>query len=212
MTPVIWIGATTTLLSCGLCLCFSHLSKTQAAGVFKTLASLSFLSLAWVLGLWSHHPWLVVALLLSFTGDVLLVQKGRGWGFKIGLVSFLLAHLAFLIQFFIWQPERWSLFFSVMVALTLATMVWLIYLKPRIQSQQPAILTYLCVIALMVGTAGGLVVKSPWLLLGAALFAASDVFVVRQRFIKPDPINRLVGLPMYYLAQLILIVASDVML
>lgn len=39
---------------------------------------------------------------------------------------------------------------------------------------------------------------------GAALFAASDIFVARDRFAAPGWRNRAAGLPLYYGAQLVL--------
>ena len=42
------------------------------------------------------------------------------------------------------------------------------------------------------------------ILVGAAAFAISDIFVARQRFVMEAPINRQVGLPLYFAAQLLL--------
>lgn len=39
---------------------------------------------------------------------------------------------------------------------------------------------------------------------GAALFYLSDLAVARHRFVAPGPENKLIGLPLYYAAQLIL--------
>jgi len=39
---------------------------------------------------------------------------------------------------------------------------------------------------------------------GAALFYLSDLAVARQRFVHEDFINRALGLPTYYLGQLLL--------
>ena len=40
--------------------------------------------------------------------------------------------------------------------------------------------------------------------LGAGLFLVSDLFVARQRFVAPGFVNRLFGLPLYYVGQLLL--------
>ena len=42
------------------------------------------------------------------------------------------------------------------------------------------------------------------ILAGAIAFYLSDLFVARDRFLKNDFINRLVGLPLYYLGQFLL--------
>jgi hypothetical protein len=39
---------------------------------------------------------------------------------------------------------------------------------------------------------------------GAVAFYFSDVFVARDRFVKNEFINRLVGLPMYYAGQFLI--------
>ena len=36
---------------------------------------------------------------------------------------------------------------------------------------------------------------------GAILFYASDIFVARQQFVARQYLNRLVGLPLYYIGQ-----------
>lgn len=41
-------------------------------------------------------------------------------------------------------------------------------------------------------------------LAAAALFYASDLCVARQKFVSPSPWNPLIGLPLYYAAQLCL--------
>jgi uncharacterized membrane protein YhhN len=40
--------------------------------------------------------------------------------------------------------------------------------------------------------------------IGALLFYVSDVFVARDRFLKKEFLNRLLGLPLYYTGQFIL--------
>jgi hypothetical protein len=39
---------------------------------------------------------------------------------------------------------------------------------------------------------------------GALGFYVSDIFVARQRFLKTDFVNRLIGLPLYYGGQFLL--------
>jgi hypothetical protein len=41
-------------------------------------------------------------------------------------------------------------------------------------------------------------------LVGALGFYLSDVFVARNRFIKPEYLNRFIGLPLYYGGQFLL--------
>ena len=39
---------------------------------------------------------------------------------------------------------------------------------------------------------------------GAVLFYVSDIFVARDRFVTPSPLNQRIGLPLYYAAQIAL--------
>jgi hypothetical protein len=48
----------------------------------------------------------------------------------------------------------------------------------------------------------------PRIPLAAALFAASDVLVARQQFVAPAMANRIIGLPMYFAAQLLFAVSA----
>jgi hypothetical protein len=58
----------------------------------------------------------------------------------------------------------------------------------------------MCVVAVGAGGAG-----APWMVpVGALMFTASDIAVVRDRFVKRGFLNRLWGLPLYYAAQLII--------
>ena len=44
-----------------------------------------------------------------------------------------------------------------------------------------------------------------WLIpAGALAFALSDIAVARERFVAPGPINKVWGLPLYYLGQVLL--------
>jgi uncharacterized membrane protein YhhN len=65
---------------------------------------------------------------------------------------------------------------------------------------------YMLVIAAMVGLAVGASAATGDLRMGigAAAFAASDLSVARERFVRPSLINLLWGLPLYYVAQLLL--------
>jgi hypothetical protein len=62
------------------------------------------------------------------------------------------------------------------------------------------------VITAMVALAFGAVVRggTPWIAIGAVGFYASDLSVARDQFVKPGFVNRVWGLPLYYVAQVVL--------
>ncbi len=68
---------------------------------------------------------------------------------------------------------------------------------------------YVAVISAMaaIGTAAGLSHGAARLALGVPLVVGSDAAVARHRFVTPGFANKLVGLPTYYLGQLLIAAA-----
>jgi hypothetical protein len=66
------------------------------------------------------------------------------------------------------------------------------------------------VIGVMVACAVGAsaATRDAWPAIGAIAFAASDLSVARDRFVKPSFVNVLWGLPVYYGAQIIIAIVS----
>ncbi|MGI9264552.1 MAG: lysoplasmalogenase [Gammaproteobacteria bacterium] len=146
---------------------------------------------------------ILLGLLLSWLGDVFLIPKRRLF-FALGLVSFLLAHLAYAGAF-LQQTMDWTSLAIASVAMIIFAIVVIRWLWPHLPAGlRWPVVAYLLAISLMVVLACG-TIKSmgPLLTIGAVLFAVSDLFVARNRFIEPAVSNRLWGLPLYYAAQLI---------
>ena len=85
------------------------------------------------------------------------------------------------------------------------------WLRPHLGSMHLPALFYIIVITVMVVGAWSVIGNSQWALtgrvfvfVGAVSFYFSDVFVARDRFLKPEFLNRLIGLPLYYLGQFLL--------
>ncbi len=149
---------------------------------------------------------ILVGLCLSWLGDVLLMAGGRGRIFLLGIASFFLAHCAYIVAFLGLAPD-WeiSAMAGVVMAVLLALfMRWIwAYLEGSFRG---AVLAYVVVIGIMVALAAGAsaTTANPALVAGALLFAVSDVFVARDRFVQQGFVNRKWGLPLYFLAQLVL--------
>ncbi len=173
-------------------------NRRAARALFKSLCSLGFLLFALSLGLNSLFAQLVFAgLLLSALGDVLLLLASSR-AFLAGLGAFLLAHLAYLGAFVqVGMPSQWGLL--LVLALGYG---WLRWLWPYLGGWKAPVLAYGVVISLMLWV--GLGVPRPEVWLGALLFYLSDLFVARQRFVVQQPLNPLLGLPLYYAAQYLL--------
>jgi uncharacterized membrane protein YhhN len=97
-----------------------------------------------------------------------------------------------------------------LVLLAVSSFVYF-WLKPHLGSMKPAVLLYVIVITTMVAAAWGVLgdanltrVGRIMVLAGALGFYGSDVFVARDRFLRREFLNRVIGLPMYYAGQFLL--------
>jgi uncharacterized membrane protein YhhN len=176
--------------------------------IAKPLASAGFIATAVACGALEtpYGQAILVALFLSFWGDVLLIHEGAGPWFMAGLVSFLLGHLAFAVAFWIAGISTVGAAAAVVV---LAGPIFgvLRWLRPHVPPDMKGpVHAYVAVISAMVVAAAGATVAggTPGMLVGALLFYLSDLAVARERFVAPGPANGLVGLPLYYGAQVVL--------
>ena len=168
--------------------------------VAKPLASLGFVMIG-VSGapLGTRYGTLVLAgLVLAAIGDIALMYDR--W-FLAGLGSFALGHLAYIGAFTtVADTGPSALLAGGVVAIAGARWV----LPHTTGVMRTAVAIYIIVIGAMLTTAlsaGSHAARVP---LGAALFAASDLLVARERFMIRDDRNRLWGLPLYYAGQVLI--------
>ncbi len=173
----------------------------------KPVASAAFVAVGLLAGALASPGgrWLLAALLLSWVGDVALIGRGRT-AFALGLGSFLAAHLAFTVSF-LTRPLAAGGVAAGGAAMALLALGLARWLAPHLPAaMRLPVAAYVVAIGAMVATATGaaLAGAGPGPAIGAALFAASDLFVVRDRFVAPGWRNALWGLPLYYAGQLLL--------
>jgi uncharacterized membrane protein YhhN len=184
-------------------------AKKNAAGVwfFKPLASVLFVAAALANGAWGTDfgKMIAVGLVLGAVGDVLLIPRSQGF-FLAGLVSFLAGHVLYAVAFAARGIDLTHTAIAAVVMLLPAILIgrWLL---PHVERKMKGpVLVYMAVISAMVALAyGTLCVRADGaaVLLGAAIaFYASDLCVARDQFVKRGPENRIVGLPLYYGAQI----------
>ena len=156
-----------------------------------------------------YYALLLTGLVLCLGGDVFLAIPSER-AFMAGLISFFLGHVAYVGAFI--RLGRFAPVLAVW-ALALAVAGFFIFrwLSPNLGDMKKPVAAYVLVISCMVLTAFGVGIApgfSPagraMVVLGALLFYASDIFVAKDRFIKPDFENRVIGLPLYYAGQFFL--------
>lgn len=147
--------------------------------------------------------WIVIGLVLGALGDVALLGKTDA-AFLGGLGAFLLGHLAYVIAAAQLTPVAdWATRAGVIaIAPVLAGIAVLIWLWPRLGSMKLPVIAYVLTITAMV--IGALAAPDRLFTGGAVLFFASDLAVARDKFVGPNVINRVWGLPCYYAAQLLI--------
>lgn len=187
-------------------LVWAEVNASRTVRWLKMLASTGFVWVALSVGaLGSHYGrGVLIALVLSWIGDLLLTYPARA-AFVGGLVSFLLGHVTYSIAFGILGVNPAV---AAIVALALTVVGWFIWrwLAPHVDDMRGPVVAYTVVISVMVVMAAGAFGAGATAVIpiGAVLFYVSDIAVARNRFVAPGVLNRVVGLPLYYLAQVLL--------
>lgn len=184
-------------------------NRPTLRAISKTGAASAFIVYALVLGAWQGGAaprWIVLGLCLSMVGDLALLSRDKRF-FLGGLVAFLLAHVAYVGAFVTLGMSASAL---AVVLLPLTGFAYGVHrwLSPHTGELGRPVIAYIIVITAMVACSIGALAASPsparWGLLAAAvLFFFSDLCVARDRFVAPGWNNRMVGLPLYFGAQLV---------
>ena len=156
-----------------------------------------------------YYRFMLTGLIFCLGGDVFLALP-RQKMFLYGLVSFFLGQLFYVGAFFYTAGiNQGSVIGLALSAMASGGVFW--WLRPHLGAMKIPVIFYILVItAMVVGAcsvlaAGELALCGRMLVFGGALsFYVSDVFVARQRFLKTEFLNRLIGLPLYYSGQFML--------
>ena len=184
-----------------------HRKHQLIKSICKPPASLGFIALALFAGALDsgYGIGVLVGLILSFFGDVFLLFSDKK-RFRLGLVSFLLGHVAYCYAFAVFGLDALWLVIAAAVVIAVAVVV-LRWLLPNVTGDMRGpVIAYVVVISAMVAMASGTVGAGghPLILVGAVGFYCSDLAVARDRFVSAGFVNRIWGLPLYYAAQLVL--------
>ena len=175
-----------------------------------------FLWLWTSVGLNGASLWFGLGILLSLTGDVLLMISLDRL-FMAGLVAFLLAHLAYLIGFNIPIPEisAWGFVLAIIVGLGSVRVMRRIVAPLAAKGQgrmRTPIIIYGVVISLMLLSAMMKMTDFTWSTgaavlvgVGAFLFYISDIILAWHKFVAPIENGRIYNIGAYHLGQITLI-------
>jgi uncharacterized membrane protein YhhN len=173
----------------------------------KMTASSAFVALALMLGATRgrYGRLLLVGLVLSWFGDLFLAGSTDTL-FLFGLVSFLLAHVAYTSAF-ISLGLRGNWILGALVPVTIFSVTAALWLAPFVPAEMATpVNVYIAVISVMVVAATGAHGNGATVLIpvGAILFYFSDLSVSAGQFVQPDFPNFVWGLPFYFGAQVLL--------
>jgi len=128
---------------------------------------------------------LAAALVLSALGDFFLALEEQGKFFVLGLGSFLLAHVVYVIGFipYLGAPSMEALVAMAACGGAATTLVFRLW--PRLGSMRVPVLAYFAVIMVMVFCALSMPQASVALGLGAVIFALSDSLIAVRKFMRP---------------------------
>ena len=184
--------------------------KENSKGLLPTKTVLSLLFIVTAISqihlVQPYTLFIIIGLLFCLGGDIFLALP-QDRMFFFGLVSFLLGHVCYVIGFlWIAGPSKMTLI-GVIVTLVISGFVYT-WLKPHLGTMIKPVMAYILVISCMVIGAWSVLgmprqsfMAQLLIFAGAYSFYISDIFVARDRFLKRSFINRLLGLPLYYLAQ-----------
>ena len=182
--------------------------------IAKPLATLLIVAMALSLSTAdpAYRRWIVIGLLWSTLGDVLLMLPGDY--FLHGLVSFLVAHIAYLMAFI--KRERLFASLAPFVAYALVAIAVLTYLWSGIPApMRIPVVVYVTALGMMAAQAAAI-----WTIrrdritglaaIGGALFMLSDSLIAFNRFGEPFDASRWMVLTSYWMAQWLIARSVDI--
>ena len=154
----------------------------------------------------------LLGLIFSLGGDVALMFETPRW-FRLGLISFLLAHIAYIRAFLFYGPLQPKDAISGILIALFAFAVFL-YLRPGLGRLQLPVLLYILVISLMLNRAIATLTNSyaapmqaVFISVGAFLFFVSDLMLAINKFRRPFRLHRLNLIP-YFLGQFLIALSA----
>lgn len=207
LTPLFWLFVIIDLISIAF-------NKSQIHYLMKPLLMPVLIMLVLSNRYHSNKGWIIAGLFFSFIGDVMLMFEYKGSLFFIlGLASFLLTHICYIIWFLKIQSSQQSLLSKQpwLAAVVVAYCVGLVYLLyPGLGDLKVPVMIYAVVIGCMLLCSLHVFYKirpnANWFLLaGALLFVVSDSILAISKFLSPFLMSNVLIMLTYCAAQFFIV-------
>lgn len=173
--------------------------------ILKPAAALWFCFMAVWLGAFTQdHNYgrlIFAGLAACAIGDVCLLARGKKRLFQLGMLAFAAGHLIYAYAFFSLGQNAVVALIALLLFGTVSLLAFRHMSKTLDPDMRASVLIYNLIITGMVVTAIG--TQNLIIIAGALMFAASDVVVGQDRFVKYDPRHALLITPLYFGAQAI---------
>jgi uncharacterized membrane protein YhhN len=218
------------------CLIFAVLEwffevKEIKLGIYLTKPAMMILLISWVwfyagvpqlmTGIESSSViWFIIGLIFCLGGDVFLMFPGQF--FLLGLISFLLGHICYIIGFGIPIPTSGDEMAAILITVFLLFLAGWVYVRLAagmqvlgMKNMRIPVLFYTVVITIMLYSALMTLFNDYWnfyssilVSVGAILFLVSDIMNAWARFVNRIPNHRLWIMSTYHLAQLCIAIGA----
>ncbi|MBN1481301.1 lysoplasmalogenase [candidate division KSB1 bacterium] len=161
-----------------------------------------------------YTTFILAGLLFSLGGDIVLMFQSASKAFRLGLVLFLIAHVAYTIIFSLYGAlSLWDVLTAAILLIIGVSFYQLI--KKNLGAMKIPVILYIVIISVMVNRAFAALVSPVFNLMqavmiaaGALLFYLSDFILAANRFWKPWPYHR-ISLGFYYAGQFLLALSAN---
>jgi uncharacterized membrane protein YhhN len=209
VTTSAFLLLTLTLVVAALNWMAVHLERKPLEYLCKPLTMVLLIGVAFALDVGDPtvRAWFVAALVLSLLGDVFLMLPADL--FVPGLVSFLLAHVAYIVGMHVDGVALGRFLIGIAIMAIFIGIVGLRILRAVRAGPDPSlagpVVAYMLVIGAMVASAIG--VGHPAGVVGAALFCFSDTLIAWNRFVGPTEGAPVMIMVTYHLGQIGLVLS-----
>ncbi len=184
---------------------FDHKSHTLGSYIFKPLTTITIIFFALFISdlMPNHYGQLIIAgLIFSLFGDIFLMLKSDK--FIQGLVSFLVAHIFYIVAFY--SNAQFIINLPVLTGVFLIGAIFLYLILPHANDLKLPVIVYALILQMMVLSAEMMYQTSSHFtalmaLIGAIWFMFSDSVLAFSRFVKPFKGSQAILLASYYIAQ-----------